>query len=30
MLAKLNEIIGGISQEDRLNIWQDCMDRQPA
>lgn len=29
MLAKLNEIIGGISQEDRLNIWQDCMDRQP-
>lgn len=30
VLAKLNEIIGGISQEDRLNIWQDCMDRQPA
>ena len=30
MLAKLNEIIGAISQEDRLNIWQDCMDRQPA
>ena len=30
ILAKLNEIIGGISQEDRLNIWQDCMDRQPA
>lgn len=30
MLAKLNEIIAGISQEDRLNIWQDCMDRQPA
>ena len=30
MLAKLNEIIAGISQADRLSIWQDCMDRQPA
>lgn len=30
MLAKLNEIIGGISEADRLSIWQDCMDRQPA
>jgi ABC-type amino acid transport substrate-binding protein len=30
MLSKLNEIIAGISQADRLSIWQDCMDRQPA
>ena len=30
MVDKLNEIIAGISQEDRLSIWQDCMDRQPA
>ncbi len=30
ILAKLNEIIGGISEADRLSIWQDCMDRQPA
>ena len=30
MLSKLNEIIAGISQSDRLSIWQDCMDRQPA
>ncbi|WP_321972929.1 transporter substrate-binding domain-containing protein [Paratractidigestivibacter sp.] len=30
MLAKLNEIIAGISEADRLSIWQDCMDRQPA
>ena len=30
MLSKLNEIIAGNSQADRLSIWQDCMDRQPA
>ncbi len=30
ILAKLNEIIAGISEADRLSIWQDCMDRQPA
>ncbi len=30
VLAKLNEIIAGISEADRLSIWQDCMDRQPA
>lgn len=29
VLAKLNEIIGNISQQDRLDMWQDCMDRQP-
>ncbi len=30
VLAKRNEIIAGISEADRLSIWQDCMDRQPA
>lgn len=30
MLARLNEIIAGISEEERLEMWQDCMDRQPA
>lgn len=29
MLAKLNEIIAGISEEEKLAMWQDCMDRQP-
>lgn len=29
MLDRLNEIIAGISEEDRLAMWQDCMDRQP-
>lgn len=29
MLAKLNEIIAGISLDDKLAMWQDCMDRQP-
>ena len=30
MVDKLNEIIAGISEDDRLSMWQDCMDRQPA
>ena len=30
MLDRLNEIIAGITEEERLEIWQDCMDRQPA
>ena len=30
VLKELNKIIGGISQKERLKIWQDCMDRQPA
>ncbi len=30
MVDKLNEIIAGISEKDRLAMWQDCMDRQPA
>ncbi len=30
MLARLNEIIAGITEEERLEMWQDCMDRQPA
>ena len=30
MLDRLNEIIAGISEEERLEMWQDCMDRQPA
>lgn len=29
-LAKVNEIIGGISDEERQEIWNGCMDRQPA
>ena len=30
ILDELNKIIGDISQKERLQIWQDCMDRQPA
>ncbi len=30
MVDKLNEIIANISEKDRLAMWQDCMDRQPA
>lgn len=30
MLDRLNEIIAGISEQERLDMWQDCMDRQPA
>lgn len=30
MLDRLNEIIAGITEEERLEMWQDCMDRQPA
>ena len=30
ILDKINEIIAGISEDERLEIWQDCMDRQPA
>ena len=30
VLAKINEVIGGISQEEREQLWNDCMDRQPA
>lgn len=29
MLDKLNEIIAGISLDEKLAMWQDCMDRQP-
>ncbi len=30
ILEKLNEIIDGLSEKERLALWQDCMDRQPA
>ena len=30
ILDELNKIISDISQKERLQIWQDCMDRQPA
>lgn len=29
MLDRLNEIIAGISEDEKLAMWQDCMDRQP-
>lgn len=29
MLDKLNEIIANISEDEKLAMWQDCMDRQP-
>ena len=29
-LDQINEIISGISEEDRQQMWNDCMDRQPA
>lgn len=30
ILDKINEIIGGISEDDRQQMWNECMDRQPA
>lgn len=30
ILDQLNEIIAGISEDEKLAMWQDCMDRQPA
>ena len=30
MLEQINEIIAGISQDDRQAMWNECMDRQPA
>lgn len=30
ILNQLNEIIADISLDDKLEMWQDCMDRQPA
>lgn len=30
MLEQINEIIAGISQDDRQAMWNGCMDRQPA
>lgn len=29
ILAQLNDIIANISEDDKLAMWQDCMDRQP-
>ncbi|MBM6676483.1 transporter substrate-binding domain-containing protein [Olsenella uli] len=29
-LEKINEIIGGIPEDERQQMWNDCMDRQPA
>ena len=30
IMDKINEIIGGISEDDRQEMWNECMDRQPA
>ena len=30
VLEKINEIIGGIPEDERQQMWNDCMDRQPA
>ena len=30
VLEKINEIIAGISEDDRQQMWNECMDRQPA
>ena len=30
ILKKINKIIADISEDERLEMWQDCMDRQPA
>ena len=30
VLEQINEIIAGISEEDRQTMWNECMDRQPA
>ena len=30
ILEQINEIISGISDEDRQTMWNECMDRQPA
>ena len=30
VLAKINEVIDGISADERQSMWDDCMDRQPA
>lgn len=30
MLEQINEIIAGITEDDRQSMWSDCMDRQPA
>lgn len=29
-LALINEVINGISEEERQEIWDDCMERQPS
>ncbi|WP_455137012.1 transporter substrate-binding domain-containing protein [Thermophilibacter sp.] len=30
LLDKINEIIGGIPEDERQQMWNECMDRQPA
>ena len=30
VMAKINEVIGNISQDERQQLWNDCMDRQPV
>ena len=30
ILEQINEIIAGISQDERQEMWNECMDRQPA
>ena len=30
ILDQINEIIAGISEDDRQQMWNECMDRQPA
>ena len=29
-LSAINEVIAGISQDERQQLWNACMDRQPA
>ena len=29
-LDEINEIIAGISEDERQEMWNACMDRQPA
>ena len=30
VLEQINKIIAGISEDDRQQMWNECMDRQPA
>ena len=30
ILAKVNEVIDAISDDEKQKLWNDCMDRQPS